>query len=402
MKIAYFDCFAGISGDMALGALLDCGVPLEALREGLSSLPVSDWEIFAQPITKNSIHAQQVRIAHRGQSDIEELAASTRASHRDHDHKHHAHLHGEHPYDEAHDHQHGEHSHSHAHHHGRSMREIRGIVEGSDLSARVKSDSLKIFGMIAQAEAKIHHSTPDDVHFHEIGGLDSLLDICGVAWCLEYLKIEEVHASSLPHFSGTVECAHGTMPLPAPATLELLRGVPLVPSGLRGEMVTPTGAAILAALSRSFDALPEIIVEKIGSGAGTRDWPDRPNILRVFIAETESASTRGAVENDGLEWRTLSQIETNIDDMNPEFFAFVTERLLENGALDAWLEPVQMKKNRPATLLRVLAETEDQEKLVALMLRETTSLGVRVFPVRRAAMRRHQAFVGNTLRRGAR
>lgn len=376
MKIAYFDCFAGISGDMALGALLDCGVPLDKLRKGLSSLPVDDWEISAQPILKNGIHAQQVRITQRGQSDAEELAASTRKSHQDHE-----------------DHDASTRGHSHAHHHGRSMREIRAIIEGSELSARVKNDSLKIFNLIAQAEAKIHHSTPGDVHFHEIGGLDSLLDICGVAWCLEYLKIEAVHASALPNFSGTVECAHGTMPLPAPATLELLCGVPLVPSGLRGEMVTPTGAAILAALSQSFAAPLELSIEAIGSGSGTRDWPDRPNILRVLICETASARIRGAVENDGLEWRALSQIETNIDDMNPEFFAFVTERLLENGALDVWLTPVQMKKNRPATLLRVLAEPQDQEKLVALVLRETTSLGVRISQVRRAALPRESAAV---------
>jgi uncharacterized protein (TIGR00299 family) protein len=395
MKIAYFDCFAGISGDMALGALLDCGVPLEKLREGLSLLPVAGWEISSAPVLKSGIHAQQVRIALHGQSDAEELAASTREAHHAHEHAHHEHSHEEsaHRHEHAHSHEHT-HQHSHEHHHGRSMREIREIIESSGLSERVKGDSLKIFSLIAQAEAKMHHSTPDDVHFHEIGGIDSLLDICGVAWCLEYLGVEEIHCSALPNFSGSVVCAHGTMPLPAPATLELLRGVPLVPSGLRGEMVTPTGAAIVAALAQSFDAPPTFSIDVIGAGAGTKNWPDRPNFLRVILGEkSEAASTReknGAVENAGLEWRTLSHLETNIDDMNPEFFSFVLERLFDNGALDAWLEPVQMKKNRPATLLRVLARPEDQESLVALMLRDTTSLGVRVSQVRRGAMARRE------------
>ena len=210
MKIAYFDCFSGIAGDMALAALLDCGAPLDKLKADLASLAVEGWDIRADDVMRLGIHGVKVTITQHGQSDAEELA---RAHEHSHAHDHHAHDHHDHA-----------HSHGHAHHHhGRSMSEIRALIEGSALHAKVKSKALAIFGEIARAEAKMHHSTPDEVHFHEIGGLDSLLDIVGVAWCLDYLGIEQIYASALPMSRGFVECAHGTMPVPAPATLEILR-----------------------------------------------------------------------------------------------------------------------------------------------------------------------------------
>jgi uncharacterized protein (DUF111 family) len=257
MTIAYFDCFAGIAGDMTLGALLDCGVPLDELRKGLSSLPVQGWSIETQPVLKSGIHGTSVTISLHGVSDEEELAASqaqqahpqwAQAHHghehhgHEHDHEHHGHEHGQHgEHDHAHDghdhhhehdlheHTHSHHSHDDHHHHGRSMREIREIIEGSMLSARVKQNSLSVFEAIARVEAQMHHSTPDEVHFHEIGGVDSLIDICGVAWCLEYLGVDEVYCSALPYSTGYVDCAHGRMPVPAPATLELLKGRADVP-----------------------------------------------------------------------------------------------------------------------------------------------------------------------------
>jgi uncharacterized protein (TIGR00299 family) protein len=427
MTIAYFDCFAGIAGDMTLGALLDCGVPLDELRKGLSSLPVQGWSLETQPVLKSGIHGTSVTISLHGVSDEEELAASqAQQAHPQwppahHGHEHHGHEH-DHEHDghdhhhehDLHEHTHSHHSHDDHHHHGRSMREIREIIEGSMLSARVKQNSLSVFEAIARVEAQMHHSTPDEVHFHEIGGVDSLIDICGVAWCLEYLGVDEVYCSALPYSTGYVDCAHGRMPVPAPATLELLKGAPMFPTEIRGEMITPTGAGFIAALAKGFGAPPAMTVQKVGAGAGKKNWPDRPNLLRVVIGETASvgqppgeefhsaqsqpieagdapnASTRegAAVENAGLEWRTMSQIECNIDDMNPELWDFVFARLLEAEALDVWLQPIQMKKNRPASLLGVLCETDRQEALVATILRETTTLGLRVSTVRRAAMPR--------------
>jgi len=459
MTIAYFDCFSGIAGDMTLGALIDCGVPIEALREGLAALPVSGWELEAQPVLKNGIHAMSVSISLHGVTDEDELQqqlagdSGHEAAHsHDHGHAHehvHPHLHapdkhshehshahsheahthshehthshqhvdesehthGEHSHDHghsdayghehehSHDHSHAHdlehgHEHEHSHTHGRSMAEIRALIESSEFSPRVKKTSLEIFSVIAQAEAKMHHSTPEDVHFHEIGGVDSLIDICGAAWCLEYLRVDEVYCSALPHSTGTVRCAHGIMPVPAPATLEMLRGAPFVPTGLQGEMITPTGAGIVAALSQSFASPPAFTPQRVGCGAGKKNFADRPNLLRIVIGE-KTENTIPSVESStrssalaGLEWRKLSLLETNIDDMNPELWDHVLERLFQSGALDAWLQPVQMKKNRPATTLSVLCDHNAQDAVLSTILRETTTLGVRVRETERASLPR--------------
>ncbi len=393
MKIAYFDCFSGIAGDMALAALLDCGVPLETLREGLKSLPVEGWAIEATPVLPSGIHALSARITLNGVSDEEELAVA-QVDHQNHHHHHdiqdahhdvmgnlghhHDHGHSHHNSDHSHDHEH------HHHHHGRSMAEIRDIIYASALSGRVKRDSLKIFEKIAIAEAKIHHSTPEEIHFHEIGGVDSLIDICGVAWCLEYLEIEEIYCSALPHSTGWVDCAHGRMPIPAPATLEILVGAPWTPTDLRGELVTPTGAGIVGALAQGFGPPPAFSMDKIGVGAGKKHLADRPNILRVVVGEKIEAQK----PLDGLEWRDLAVIESNIDDMNPELFDGVFDRLFAAGALDVWLQPIQMKKNRPAQLLNALCDDEQKNGVIEAILRETTTLGVRISPVSRAALPR--------------
>ncbi len=355
MKIAYFDCFSGIAGDMALAALLDAGAPLEELRAALASLPVEDWSIESAAVLRSGIHAQSVSIALHGQTDAQELEAA--------DGHHH-------------------------HHHGRSMREIRDIIKASDLSARVKRDALAIFGKIATAEALLHHSTPDEVHFHEIGGLDSLLDIVGVAWCLERLKVEQVWASALPMSSGFVRCAHGLMPVPAPATLELLKGAPWVPTDVRGEMVTPTGAGILAALCKGYGSAPAMTLEQIGLGAGKKDFPDRPNILRVSIGATADSAA-----SDGLEWRTLTQFEANVDDLNPQAWELAFERLFEAGALDVWLVPIHMKKGRPALILGAMCDDSHEKAVLGAILRETTTLGVRRIRLERAALDREMARV---------
>jgi uncharacterized protein (TIGR00299 family) protein len=359
MKIAYFDCFAGIAGDMALGALLDCGVPLDELRAALRSLPVEGWALETEPVLKSGIHALKVRIALHGQSDVEEQHAKA------HGHKHH-------------------HEHSHDHH-GASMADIRHLIEKSTFSDRVKQTSLAIFEKIAIAEAHQHHTTPDKVHFHEIGGVDSLLDICGVAWCLEYLGIEKIYASKLPLSTGFVDCAHGRMPVPAPAVMELLKGAPVYSSGLEGEMITPTGAGILAALCEDFGDAPAMTISQIGCGCGTRQWPDRPNLLRVTLGESEASKSTFSA---GLEHQDLRVLETNIDDMNPQLYDDVCDKLWRAGALDVWRENLQMKKNRPAVKLGVLCESAKADDLIKVLLVETTSLGVRTQHVERLSLKR--------------
>lgn len=412
MKIAYFDCFSGIAGDMALAALLDAGAPLEELKTALRTLPVEGWDIQSESVLRSGIHAQSVSISLFGQTDEEELA-SVRAqeeahghhhhdhshhhhghahAHDEHDHHHehpHAHAHEEHDHERKHEHSHS-HTHDHPHHHGRSMREIRDVINASGLSDRVKCDSLAIFEKIAVAEAYLHHSTPDEVHFHEIGGLDSLLDIVGVAWCLEWLGVEAIYSSPLPLSSGFVDCAHGRMPVPAPATLEILKGAPWTPTDVRGELVTPTGAGILAALCQGFGEAPAITLGQVGLGAGKKEWPDRPNILRVWVGESaQSAST----SIKGLEWKTLSQFEANVDDLNPQMWELAFERLFAAGALDVWLVPIHMKKGRPAVILGVLCEQSQENNVLGAILQETTTLGVRRTRIERAALERQMASV---------
>jgi hypothetical protein len=387
VNIAYFDCFSGISGDMALGALIDCGVPVEKLHAGLSSLPVSGWQIKAHPVLQSGIHAMDVTISLDGLTDADELQQS-----HEHGHSHH-HSHPHHPTTRP--------TGTQPHHlHGRSMAEIREIIEASHLSDDVKKTSLDIFGHIAQAEAHLHHSTLEEIHFHEIGGIDSLIDICGTVWCLEYLGVDEVHCSPLPYSTGFVDCAHGRLPVPAPATLELLKGVAMTPTEVKGELVTPTGAGIVSTLSKGFGPMPAMTPRRIGFGSGKKRFADRPNLLRVVIGErTLSPSPAASMEAqaeaqlDGLEWKTLSVIESNIDDMNPEFFNHVFERLFAAGAVDVWLQPIQMKKNRPGFLLGVLCEPAVQGPVIAAMLRETTTLGVRVSTVQRAALPRESRSV---------
>lgn len=387
MKIAYFDCFSGIAGDMALAALLDAGAPLDELKIALSSLQVEGWNIESSAVLRSGIHAQSVSISLHGQTDEDEDELARARAHQPAP-DHHEHAPDEH-HDDHHHHAHDEeHEHAHHHHHyGRSMREIRQLIEASGLSARVKRDSLAIFSKIAVAEAHLHHSTPEDVHFHEIGGLDSLLDIVGVAWCLERLGIDAIYSSALPLSSGWVDCAHGRMPVPAPATLEMLRGVPWTPTDVRGELVTPTGAGILAALSQGFGNAPAMTFERIGLGAGKKDFPDRPNILRISVGQSGDAGT------SGLEWKTLTQFEANIDDLNPQTWELVFERLFAAGALDVWLVPIAMKKGRPAQMLGVLCESSDENPVLATILRETTTLGARRTRLERASLAREMARV---------
>jgi len=336
MKIAYVDCFSGISGDMFLAALLDAGLPLETLRAELDKLGLTEaFSLEVSETRKGSLRACLLHV------DVPHLHAERH-----------------------------EHEHDHDHAHQRSWKEIRTLIQSSGLAEAVQQTSLAIFSRLAAAEGRVHGVPADEVHFHEVGAVDSIVDIVGAAVGLNELGIQRLYASALPMGSGSVQSQHGLLPLPAPATLELLSEAhaPTVPSTAQVELVTPTGAAILAALA-TFQQ-PAMTVSAHGVGAGQRDLP-WPNILRLIIGESTDEGGGHVL------------LETNIDDMNPQLFAPVMERLFAAGALDVYLTPIYMKKNRPGTLLGVIARQQDQAALAHLLLAETTTLGVRVHAVTR-------------------
>lgn len=332
MNTLYLDCQAGVSGDMTVAALLDCGVPLEYLEEELAklSLPADSYRLSTASTKRHGIAALKF-----------DVAVCDRQTHR-----HYA--------------------------------DITGLIFASRLSLKVKELSLRIFERLAEAEAKVHGVAVEEVHFHEVGAIDSIIDIVSVAICLDFLEVERIIASSLPLCHGFVECEHGLLPLPAPATAELLKGLPTHGIIGSGERVTPTGAAIVAALADSFGAPPEMKIEKIGSGAGGKDFPDMPNILRAFSGTASSAPGS----------RQMIVIEANIDDSTPEVLGYALERLLAEGAADAWFTPVQMKKCRPASLLSIIAPLEDVEKYARIVFEETSAIGLRSYPVSRQVLER--------------
>ncbi|MHB9038698.1 MAG: nickel pincer cofactor biosynthesis protein LarC [Armatimonadota bacterium] len=332
MRIAYFDCFAGISGDMTLGALVDAGANFEKLKCELQKLGVKDYELYLSKVVQRGISATDidVRIQH----------------------------------------------HQHDHHHGRSFTQIKQTIEQSGLPEGVKTRSVAIFKRLGEAEANIHGKNIDKIHFHEVGGVDAIVDIVGACICLDMLGIEKVYSSPIPTFHGTVEIAHGTFPLPAPATIELLKDAPWRELGIEGEIVTPTGAAILAELSESFGPMPAMTTRSIGYGAGKKDF-GIPNVLRVMIGESEGAAFRdkGIPKQQHGE---VAVLETNIDDLSPQIYEVVMERLFAAGALDVYLTPIQMKKNRPATLLSIICASEDITKMSDILFEETSTIGIRI------------------------
>lgn len=322
---------------MTLGALVDAGADFDALKAELTKLGVHGYEITRDRSTKRGIAAIQILV--------------TLHHHHDHDHEH---------------------------HHGRCYTEIVEIIRSSGVSDRVKEQSTAIFTRLGEAEAKIHGTGIDEIHFHEVGAVDAIVDIVGACVCLELLGVERVFCSAMPTFHGTVDVSHGKLPLPAPATLELLKGVPWRELGIEGELVTPTGAAIVSTLAEGYGPMPAMAVEKIGYGAGTKDF-GIPNVLSVAIGE---ASTNGGHKTD------VALVETNIDDMNPQFYDTVMERLFSAGALDVYMTAIQMKKNRPATLLSVICDPADVPKMTDVIFDETTSIGVRVSRASRSCLDR--------------
>jgi len=338
MTLAYFDCFSGISGDMTLGALVHLGVPIDWLKEQIHALPLDGFDIRSQVVSRHGIAAVQVAVV------------------------------------------------SEETHHHRDYQSIQTLIGNSPLSDKAKTMSLAIFDRIAEAEARIHGCDKASVHFHEVGGVDAIVDIIGSCLGLEWLGVDTVAASALPIGGGFVRCAHGVLPVPAPATVEILKGLPVYGNEIDKELVTPTGAAIVAATARHFGPMPVMRVRQVGYGAGTTELECQPNLLRVMLGEVENA------------WRTdgaqrLVMIETNIDDMNPEIFGYLMERLFEDGALDVFWVPVYMKKNRPGTMVQVLCRPQDRERVVGRILAETSSLGVRFYEVYRTTLERESGEV---------
>jgi len=382
MRIAYLECFSGISGDMFLGALVDAGVSPGLLKDTVEALGVGA-KLEISKVMRSGISATKVDVWVDGEKDMpreeywakQDVAPGHAKAHHDHEHAHDHNHHHEH----SHSHESTSHeqsrsnapaSHEHGHSH-RGLTEIRKIISASAISGSAKTTAIAIFEALGAAEAKIHNVPVDSIHFHEVGAVDAIVDIVCAAVGAEALAVDEIVCSRLNVGGGTVKCAHGTFPVPAPATVELLKDAPVYSSDLEAELVTPTGAAIARTLATRFSGFPEMKIEKSAYGAGSRDFPGHPNVLRIVVGEALPVLA-GKTKSE-----TISVLEANLDDLNPQVFGYVMDRLLEEGALDVFGMPVQMKKNRPGTLLTVLCKPEDAEKLIQLIFSETTTLGVR-------------------------
>ena len=385
MRIAYLECFSGMSGDMFLGALVDAGVPPRVLEETVAALCL-EARLEISRVVRSGISATKVDVCIDGEKDLPREENWERQRH-DHAHEH-SHAHNGHSHSLSGEssrtepalslpkgvptpHKHQPHEHE-PHEHARGLTEVRGIISAASISEGAKKTAIAIFEALGRAEAKIHETSLESVHFHEVGAVDAMVDIVCAAVGAEALGVDEIICSSLNVGGGTVKCAHGTFPIPAPATLELLRDAPVYSSGLQAELVTPTGAAIVKTLVSRFAAFPEMKIERSGYGAGSRDFPGHPNVVRLTIGESTSNVLAAKTASE-----MVTVLEANLDDLNPQVFGYVMDRLFEEGALDAFVMPVQMKKNRPGTLLTVLCKPEDASRLTQLVFSETTTLGVR-------------------------
>ena len=337
-RIAYFDCFSGISGDMVLGALVDAGADLRAIEAELRKLGLEGWTISAEKVKRGQIFATHVKV-------------STTEGH---------------------------------HHRGLSI--ILGRIENAKLALRAAERARRIFTRLAESEARIHNLPVEQVHFHEVGAVDSIVDIVGAAVGFELLGIDEFACSPLDVGAGQVMTAHGLLPVPAPATADLLKGIPVYTSGIQKELVTPTGAAIATTLSTSYTKIPEMTLTAIGYGAGSMDFPEKANVMRLLIGERESVVA--GEHSHGSADAPITVIETNLDDMSPQIYGYFVERAFAAGALDVFSTAVSMKKNRPGLLVTILCEPRNQARLTDLLFSETTTIGVRMHEARRRTLAR--------------
>jgi pyridinium-3,5-bisthiocarboxylic acid mononucleotide nickel chelatase len=333
MKLAYFDCFSGISGDMTLGALVDAGCDVERLRSELRGLQVPGWELTAEKVWKNGMAATYVKVKTEDQSKYRSLSA------------------------------------------------ILDMLQKSQLASEVRHRADAIFTKLGEAEARVHDVPLEKIHFHEVGAVDAIVDIVGACIGFHSLGIEKFACSALNVGGGTVKMAHGVLPVPAPATANLLEGKPTYSNGVQKELVTPTGAAIVATLCDGFGPQPPMSVTAIGYGAGTADLEGQPNVVRIMIGEVAEKSVAGFDEE-------IAVIEANLDDMNPQIYGYFLEKALAAGALDVYTTPVQMKKNRPGTLLSVLCKPQDANALMSLIFAETTTFGARTYRAQRRTLPR--------------
>jgi uncharacterized protein (TIGR00299 family) protein len=355
VKVLYFDCFAGAAGDMVLGALIDAGVRLEDVRRALGSLAIAPATVWTERVTRTGIAATKFCV--RGEQAPLDHA-------HDHDRQHGPEQeHGQHGHSRVRTHEHEE-RHHHVH---RTLTDINRLIDGSALSSSGKDRAKELFARLGEAEAAIHGTPLSQVHLHEVGALDSIIDIVGTVYAMEAIGAEHVMASPLNVGSGSVQSAHGVYPVPAPATARLLKDAPIYVGPQQAEMVTPTGALLITSYAKAFGPVPPMRIAQIGYGAGNRDFPDTPNVLRVLIGESDAAAAS----------HTVVVIEAEIDDMNPQIFGVLMDRLLSQGALDVFYTPIQMKKNRPGTLLSVIAAPDARVALTSTIFRETTTIGVR-------------------------
>ena len=374
MKVLYFDCFSGASGDMLLGALIDAGVPLDALRGALGELTTSET-VWTERVMRAGISATKLQV--RGEGVPIEPPFG------------HSHANGGHGHTHAPDHAHRPHSHDHheyAHSH-RSLAEIGDLIDRSGLSTAGKDRAKGLFQILGEAESAIHGTPIETVHLHEVGALDSIIDIVGTVFALDWLGADRIVSSPLNVGGGMVRSAHGVYPVPAPATLRILAGAPVYGGTQHVELVTPTGALLVTGYAEAFGPLPRMRVTRIGYGAGARDFPDTPNVLRVVVGEADLAARMEPVV----------VIEAEIDDMNPQIFGALMERLLGEGALDVFYTPIQMKKNRPGTLLSVVASPDRREALATTIFRETTTIGLRYLDMSRERLERQSVTVETPL-----
>jgi len=369
MNILYYDCFAGISGDMNLAAMIDLGVDPEYLRAELDKLGLGDeFELVVTPGARSGIHGTRVDVR---------LAGEGHDHGHDHRHAHHGHGHHGHGHDHGHDHAHGHGPH-------RDFAAIRAIIQGSSLADEIKETSLRIFRKVAEAEAKVHGKPVDEVHFHEVGGTDSIVDIVGAAICHHRLGVDAVWASPVELGGGFVRCAHGVIPVPAPATVEILHGIPTTRGGTDIEAATPTGAAILAALADTFTATPAMTVTRTGYGVGHKET-ERPNLLRVHLARADASAP---APDGGVRKSRARLLQCSIDDMTGEMLGHALELLMAQGAMDVHLAPIVMKKNRPATLLSLLCAEAEEARFTELLFRHTATLGVKSIPIEKTVLDR--------------
>ena len=386
-RVLFLDCFSGISGDMTVGALCDLGVKPSTFEWELAKLEIGDFHMHFERDKRQNVEGVKFGIhagsTHTHEQDDEDEPPQAHAHEHEHEHGEHEEHHHHHHEDE---HEHHAHEHDHGHEHGRSYAEIRALIETSDLSTFVKKHALSIFHRVAVAEAKIHGTAVDDIGFHEVGALDSIADIICACVGIEELGVEKIYVSALADGCGWVDCAHGRFPIPAMATLEILRGIPVGQIDEPFEFITPTGAAIAAEFAGGFGPMPRMKVEKIGYGLGARKLASRPNVLRAVVGELVEET--GPTSAGGYATDTVTQIETNIDDLSPEITGSLLDRLLTAGALDAFFTPAQMKKNRPGVLLTVLCEAGSVPALSTLIFAETSSFGLRLSEKRRLKLDR--------------